>query len=31
MEQNKKILSPKIDIVFKMLFGEQEHERIKKN
>ena len=30
MEQNKKILSPKIDIVFKMLFGEQKHERITK-
>ena len=30
MKSNKKILSPKIDIVFKMLFGEQKHERITK-
>ncbi|MBO4815618.1 MAG: Rpn family recombination-promoting nuclease/putative transposase [Clostridia bacterium] len=30
MEKNKKILSPKLDIVFKMLFGEQKHERITK-
>ena len=30
MNNNKKILSPKIDIVFKMLFGEQKHERITK-
>ena len=26
----KKILSPKIDVVFRMLFGEQKHERITK-
>ena len=26
----KKILSPKIDVVFHMLFGEQKHERITK-
>ena len=30
MEKNIKILSPKIDIVFKMLFGEQKHENITK-
>lgn len=30
MNKNKKILSPKIDIVFRMLFGEQKHERITK-
>ncbi|MBO4816445.1 MAG: Rpn family recombination-promoting nuclease/putative transposase [Clostridia bacterium] len=30
MEKSKKILSPKLDIVFKMLFGEQKHERITK-
>ena len=27
----KKILSPKIDVVFRMLFGEQKHERITKD
>ena len=30
MNKNKKMLSPKIDVVFKMLFGEQKHERITK-
>ena len=30
MNNNIKILSPKIDIVFRMLFGEQKHERITK-
>lgn len=30
MENNKRILSPKIDVVFKMLFGEQEHENLTK-
>ena len=30
MDKNTKILSPKLDIVFKMLFGEQKHERITK-
>ena len=28
--EERKVLSPKIDIVFKMLFGEQKHERITK-
>ena len=30
MNQNVKILSPKLDVVFHMLFREQEHERITK-
>ena len=30
MNKNKKMLSSKIDVVFKMLFGEQKHERITK-
>lgn len=30
MEKNKKILSPKIDVVFKMIFGEQKNENITK-
>ena len=30
MNKEKRMLSPKIDIVFRMLFGEQKHERITK-
>ena len=30
MNKNKRMLSPKIDVVFRMLFGEQKHERITK-
>jgi predicted transposase/invertase (TIGR01784 family) len=30
MNKNKRMLSPKIDVVFHMLFGEQKHERITK-
>lgn len=30
MEEEKRILSPKIDVVFKMIFGVQEHEKITK-
>ena len=30
MEKTTKILSPKLDVVFHMLFGEQKHERITK-
>ena len=30
MHKNKRMLSPKIDVVFRMLFGEQKHERITK-
>ena len=30
MDNDKKILSPKIDVVFHMIFGEQEHEKITK-
>ena len=31
MNKNKRMLSPKIDVVFRMLFGEQKHERITKS
>lgn len=30
MDKSKRILSPKIDVVFRMLFGEQKHARITK-
>ncbi len=30
METKSKMLSPKLDVVFHMIFGEQEHERITK-
>ena len=30
MNKSKRMLSPKIDVVFRMLFGEQKHERITK-